>query len=144
MEGLGLRRRKPRQVSGIASASTADLGLTQPEMVAPVENSAADEDSAASKSNVDAEAEARRGAPAPITSPPVISLDDDDDPAAAPPSGSSESASAVTGKASKPLFATSTKHDEKMNEFAREFHQSVLRQTQMGELKDGSRGLKPL
>ena len=87
---------------------------------------------------------------APSSVPPVISIDDDESPASAADSPGLASSGAAAnsaeksgdgaagsfgGKATKPLFTTSTKHDEKMNEFAREFHQSVLQTTrqQLGD-----------
>ena len=83
----------------------------------------------------------------------IVSLDADSpvDPAsavAAVPKTTAGSASGVVDAASstgssrgvaKTLFATSTRHDEKMNEFAREFHQSVLQTTrqQLGNSMGG-------
>jgi len=145
MEGLGLRPKKRRQISDPSSSapsmSTTSMRLSPTKVNAHLESSTSTAVSA-SQNSVDTATEAKPGASVSATSPPVISLDDEDTHAlepnvastAAAPSSNSDSAVALVGKASKPLFATSTKHDEKMNEFAREFHQSVLRQTQMGRV----------
>jgi len=159
MQGLGLRPKRRRQTTDPQPSSTTDVSppesqrspaevdLLQP--VAAAATSSSKPVPAHSGAAVEGEEESDGFAPSSV--PPVISIDDDESPASAAGSPALASSGAAAksaeksgdgaagsfgGKATKPLFTTSTKHDEKMNEFAREFHQSVLQTTrqQLGQL----------